>query len=499
MRFWHLLLADFAIAASASAFQAPLIQAENLHLDAAFKVFQSPVSPNHSIRMKRQNATLCDTPVDQYTGWLDVGHKHFFFWYFKSESAAKAKADEEPLGLWLTGGPGGSSMLGLFQELGPCLINDYGNGTVYNPYGWNKEAAFMFIDQPAGVGFSYLDENEPVPGDSFTSAADLHLFLQLFVSQVFPEHANGPLVITGESYAGHYLPALGAQIVRQNLLHPNQPQVHLKSAAIGNGYVSPLDTAYGYWETLCTTSPGVKEPVFNETRCDIMATNLPRCLEVAQTCYDHPDPAICAAAAQVCWDGVIKHYDGESYDGGRNRFDITAPCISEACYPNTFLIQDYLNQPSSFAALGVPHTLANFTVFSEAVEHAFELTDDLSISLVPEVQYLLANQVDILIYQGNLDLACNTAGAKRWTANMPWKGQAAFNALELKPWKSTKDGKEVVAGTWKEVNIRMVPGDEKKTRFALVTVDGSGHMVPQDQREISLDMLSRWLNGRIYA
>ena len=60
---------------------------------------------------------------------------------------------------------------------------------------------------------------------------------------------------------------------------------------------------------------------------------------------------------------------------------------------------------------------------------------------------------------------------------VPWKGQAAFTSLDLKPWKSEKDGKEMVAGMFKEVNIKMVDGDEKKTRFALVTIDGSGHMV----------------------
>ncbi|KAH7356596.1 Alpha/Beta hydrolase protein [Rhexocercosporidium sp. MPI-PUGE-AT-0058] len=483
----------FALAES----QVPIIEPTSNSGD--FALYQSQVSPNHSIRVKRQNSTLCNTPVDQYTGWLDVGHKHLFFWYFKSESAS-SKTDDEPLGLWLTGGPGGSSMLGMLQELGPCLINEHGNGTTYNPYGWNKETAFIFVDQPAGVGFSYVDEGESIPGDSFTSAADMHLFLQMFVSQVFPEHKNGPVVITGESYAGHYLPALGAQIVAQNILHPKQPQVHLKSVAIGNGYVSPLDTAYGYWETLCTTNPGVKKPIFNETRCDIMATNLPRCMAVSKTCYDHPDPAICAAAAEVCWDGVVKWYDGESGAGGRNRFDITLPCeIDDVCYPNTLWIQDYLNLPSSFAALGVPKEIKKFSVISPAVSDAFELTDDLSISLVPEVQYLLANQIDLLIYQGNLDLACNTAGAKRWTANMPWKGQSEFNSIDLKPWKSIKNGKEAVVGAWKEVNIKMVEGDEKKTRFALVTIDGSGHMVPQDQPEVALDMLSRWLNGKSFA
>jgi cathepsin A (carboxypeptidase C) len=192
---WLQAFAQLAFASINS--QVPLTEDPSI-LD--FEVFQSHVSPHHSIRIKRQNATLCDTPVDQYTGWLDVGRKHLFFWYFKSEGAAKSPRSE-PLALWLTGGPGGSSMLGMLQELGPCLINEHGNGTVYNPYGWNKEIALIFVDQPAGVGFSYVDEGEPLPGDSFTSAADMHLFLQLFVSQVFPEHLEGPLVITGESYA----------------------------------------------------------------------------------------------------------------------------------------------------------------------------------------------------------------------------------------------------------------------------------------------------------
>lgn len=192
---WVQAFAKLAFAVTSS--QIPLREDESI---SAFSVYQSDVSPDHSIRIKRQNSTLCDTPVDQYTGWLDVGPKHLFFWYFKSETASTTP-ESEPLALWLTGGPGSSSMLGMLQELGPCLINEHGNGTVYNPYGWNKETALIFVDQPAGVGFSYLDDGEPLPGDSFTSAADMHLFLQLFVSQVFPEHAEAPLVITGESYA----------------------------------------------------------------------------------------------------------------------------------------------------------------------------------------------------------------------------------------------------------------------------------------------------------
>lgn len=93
------------------------------------------------------------------------------------------------------------------------------------------------------------------------------------------------------------------------------------------------------------------------------------------------------------------------------------------------------------------------------------------------MRYLLANQVDVLIYQGSLDLVCNTAGAKRWAANFQWQGQAEFTATEMKPWTSVVDGQERKAGMFKEVNINMVAGDEKATRFALVTIDRAGHMV----------------------
>lgn len=110
--------------------------------------------------------------------------------------------------------------------------------------------------------------------------------------------------------------------MEQNLLHPHHPQVPLKSVAIGNGLISRADTIFGYWETLCTTNPGVPEPVFNQTRCDLMAESMPRCLEVLKTCDTHPDPALCNAAETVCVDGVLSHYESEaSYKGGRNRFD----------------------------------------------------------------------------------------------------------------------------------------------------------------------------------
>lgn len=162
-----------------------------------FRIIQSSHSPDYSIRIRQQNDSICAAGSPQYTGWLDIGPRHLFFWYFESQNDPA----NDPLMLWMNGGPGGSSMMGLFEELGPCLINEFGNGTEYNPWGWSKNSSLLFVDQPVGVGFSYIDEGYELPVDSREAAVDMHKFLQLFVSEVFPEKEGLPFHLAGESYA----------------------------------------------------------------------------------------------------------------------------------------------------------------------------------------------------------------------------------------------------------------------------------------------------------
>jgi cathepsin A (carboxypeptidase C) len=205
-----------------------------------------------------------------------------------------------------------------------------------------------------------------------------------------------------------------------------------------------------------------------------MATNLPRCMNLAQVCYDNPDPAICLAAATICWDGVIHYYDGESsYKGGRNRFDITAPCeIEEFCYIGVAMIQKYLNMPKVFKALGVPAAVGKYKVYSDTVAEAFGNAGDEGLSTAPQVHYLLESGINVLIYQGILDLACNTAGNLKWANAFQWQGQPEFASKDLLDWSS--DGSK--SGTFKEVKIQ-IPGNDEKSRFTFLTVTGAGHMV----------------------
>ncbi|KAL2794381.1 alpha/beta-hydrolase [Aspergillus keveii] len=443
-------------------------------------VLQSPHSPESSIRIRQQNDSICEAHSAQYTGWLDIGPKHLFF-------CIKA----------------------LFQENGPCRINEFGNGTEFNPYGWSRNSSLLFVDQPVGTGFSYVDQRfeQEIPGDSKQAAVDMHRFLQVFIQEFFPGREGVPVHFSGESYAGRYIPYLGAQIITQNNLYPDRPQINLKSCLVGNGFMSPKDTTFGYWETLCTTNPGppglLREPVFNRTRCDIMAANMPRCMELYDVCIAHPDPAICHAAADVCYQGVMGWYEDEAGGGGRNRFDITAPCeIDEMCYIEAALIEQYLNTPAVWDALQPPKQIKEYKFVSQPVIDAFEKTADGMTSTSDLVAFLLENGVHFLAYQGNLDLACNTAGNLHWANSLAWKGQTEFTARSLEPWTSgaadSLNETEIV-GKAKEVRIPVGDQDQNPVRFAFVTVDRAGHLLPQDQPEGALDIMVRWITGAAFS
>ncbi|KAJ1343781.1 hypothetical protein BSLG_001673 [Batrachochytrium salamandrivorans] len=173
-----------------------------------WNVITSPLFPKHSIRV-RENVKLCDPGVEQYVGYLDTdAGDHFFFWFFESRD----KPSTDPVILWLNGGPGCSSLTGLLMELGPCRANPGGNGTTINKSSWNENANVVFLDQPVNVGFSHGDGKVT---DSEAAAADVYAFLQLFF-QKYTKYSKLPFFVTGESYAGHYIPAIGKTISEGN-------------------------------------------------------------------------------------------------------------------------------------------------------------------------------------------------------------------------------------------------------------------------------------------
>ncbi|EJD07265.1 alpha/beta-hydrolase [Fomitiporia mediterranea MF3/22] len=155
-----------------------------------------------------------------------------FFWGFESKNGSlTASADEnssEPCALWLNGGPGASSMLGLLLENGPLLVTESGD-LAPNNVSWDKLVDYIWVDQPVGTGFSTAEanggyiENEDQMGEDFLN------FLRNLV-KVFPSLATRPLLLTGESYAGTYIP-----YITKTIFSTPNPPVKLSKIAIGNG------------------------------------------------------------------------------------------------------------------------------------------------------------------------------------------------------------------------------------------------------------------------
>lgn len=199
-------------------------------------------------------STFCDpsSPPSQ-AGYFGVegsvydadNSKRYFYWLFpkrttsiRNQTSSTERSDERgkedtPLVLWLNGGPGCSSLVGALKENGPCLLDDNATdpSTHVNPYSWTEVAHVLYLEQPAGTGYSYGTEND---SNSAMVAEDVYYFLQhLFLNEEMggSKYAKLSFYITGESYAGHYIPAIAHSI----LYHTKKEEGVLKINLAGVG------------------------------------------------------------------------------------------------------------------------------------------------------------------------------------------------------------------------------------------------------------------------
>ncbi|RZB86586.1 Serine carboxypeptidase-like 45 isoform C [Glycine soja] len=196
-----------------------------------FVIAQCVVGVN-SLSQADKISTLPGQPpvkFQQYAGYITVDdkQKRALFYYFVE---AEVEPASKPLVLWLNGGPGCSSVgAGAFVEHGPFKPSE--NGLLKNEHSWNKEANMLYLESPAGVGFSYSANKSfyDFVNDEMTARDNL-VFLQRWFTK-FPELKNNDFFITGESYAGHYVPQLAQLIVQ------TKTKFNLKGIAIGNPLV----------------------------------------------------------------------------------------------------------------------------------------------------------------------------------------------------------------------------------------------------------------------
>ena len=114
---------------------------------------------------------------------------------------------KDPVVVWFNGGPGCSSLLALFQEHGPYVIDD---GEFYiktNPEPWNKSANVLYLVSPAGVGFSTAETDQDRIHNDVSQSEDALAAVKDWYNK-FPEFLTNDLYISGESYGGIYAPYL---------------------------------------------------------------------------------------------------------------------------------------------------------------------------------------------------------------------------------------------------------------------------------------------------
>lgn len=393
---------------------------------------------------------------NQQAGILDLGEgDDMFYWLFRSRSET---ADKDPLIIWLTGGPGCSSEMAVFYENGPFQIND-DLSLKTNEYSWNTRANLLFIDQPLGTGFSktknplHFARNEKMVAQAF------YRFLVKFYAN-FPEFKRRELHITGESYAGHYIPAIADYLVENPL-----DDVNLQGVAIGNGWTSPYDQ-YPQYAEFALENKLISYPAYLAFKAGF------------KICQGLISTGVWPVAFYECQLGV-SFITGNPLAPSFNLYDIRKKCEHPPlCY-------DFSNLDKYLALENVReelHVGKRSWSSCNMVVH-FVMLGDWTTNMKTHVRNLLEKKVRVLVYSGDRDYVCNWRGGEAWTHSLDWTGKEDFNNSEYNKW--IVDGEE--AGEFKKVD-----------NFTFLRVYDAGHMVPMDQPKRSLVMIDQMVNRDLW-
>ncbi|MCJ1307647.1 hypothetical protein MMC25_001294 [Agyrium rufum] len=462
-----------------------------------------------NIRYKEVPVGTCelDPNVKSYVGYADVAeNEHIFFWFFETRNGDPTKA---PLTTWINGGPGSSSMIGLFQENGPCWVDADGN-VVNNPYSWSNVSNMLFIDQPTQVGFSY---SKPVPGyvsdqgDLVTLPSDhcpdyavqtetcgtysypnltltanttnagapnFWKTLQGFMG-AFPQYSRNGFHFSTESYGGHYAPVYNEYIEMQNAKNiPGAHKISLETVLIGNGWYDPLIQYQAYYNFTVFPGNTYDYSPFNKSVQNQMYNNLygpGNCVDMLKDCAARGINEVCSAADNFCASEVESIYDNYI---GRDEYDIRE--LNPDPFPYEYYV-DYLNTPELQQAIGA---YVNFSEYNSAVGTAFGSTGDdgREVSTVEDIAKLLKQGVTVMLYTGDADYNCNWLGGEVVSEEVGAPGFASAGYTDI------------------QTSDKVVHGQVKQSgAFSFVRVYESGHEVPFYQPLAALEFFERSING----
>ncbi|XP_057850536.2 serine carboxypeptidase II-3-like [Cryptomeria japonica] len=411
----------------------------------------------------------------QYSGYVTVDSKagRALFYYF---TEATQDPSTKPLLLWLNGGPGCSSFgVGAMTELGPFRVKPDGATLYSNPYAWNKVANTLFLESPAGVGFSYSNTSSDYDNsnDDIT-ARDSYTFLLNWFER-FPQYKNREFYIAGESYAGFYVPELADTILKNN--NSRTSFINLKGVMVGNGLINDETDDCGVTDYMWSHAL-MSDEEYEDERCipsdsdyqsqsrtvhsqsksdggDINPYNI-----YAPLCPSHPDPI---------WKYSTLRSSAFTVDASMDGLDGFDPCTPG-------YVQTYLNRHVVQSALH-----ANVTSLPDAWDECnFEINlfyNTSATTMLPIYQKLMMLGLRILVYSGDVDARVLVTSTRY-----------SINALKLpieKEWYQWMNG-DIDVGGYSVIYKGLI--------FAIVR--GAGHEVPSYQPSRALTMIKSFLANK---
>jgi len=405
-----------------------------------------------------------------------------FYWFVESQN----NPSTDPVVLWLNGGPGCSSLDGFLYEHGPFRFDRSGTGNIFssndhlraNPFSWNKVANVLYLEAPAGVGFSYSNTTSDYFTNDNKTAADNYQFLVNFF-QGFPEFQQNDFYIAGESYAGIYVPTLAYYTHMMNLQSNNIP-INLKGILVGNGvtdevYDSTSFIQFAYNHALY--SPNLYTKIV-ENNC-LNGANSIECGKLLIEMHSQIGNVNIYDIYKRCYEGDTSSFvDSKSaYHPLRSgpHVGLDPPCINNAA------ATQYLNMEATRTAIHARSIaqIGPWEICSDKVHYN---------KLYPSVlsaYELLTQYYRVLIYTGDSDGAVPYVGTVEWiqqleAGNTPQKDWVA--------WTVNADGSAGYNATSQVAGYTTV-----YPNINLVTFKGAGHMVPQYKPREAFAMFSSFL------
>lgn len=379
------------------------------------------------------------------------------FYAFYEAQRPTTPPSQTPLLIWLQGGPGCSSMTGNFYELGPWRVSSVAHNAERlvvepNPGAWNRLFGLLFLDNPIGVGFSVAASPEEIPRDQFTVAKHLFAAITAFV-ELDGAFKSRPIYVTGESYAGKYVPAIGYYTLKWNAELPPSQRLNLAGVAIGNGLTDPV-TQVATHAVNAYFSGLINERQKSELeKAQGEAVKLTEMGNWSQ-----------ATAART---GVLRLL--QNMTGLATLYDFTR----KVPY-NTQWVTRLLQQPEVKRALKANESIV-FDECSAAVGAV--LHDDVMKSVKYMVEHLVENS-RVLLYQGHSDLRDGVVSVEAWVKTMRWGGIDEFLSAERKVWR---------------VNGALAGYVQRSGSLSQAVVLGAGHLVPTDQPLSAQVMIEDWV------